>query len=101
MTSAEFEALWQNVKTQPLVRPAGATPIQVDLSLTGILNQYMTMAANYRDQGRISPEEYSILDAAVSALKAVLAGINDSQLVADAAAQNAAALQQKLGGAIG
>jgi hypothetical protein len=98
MTSAEFEALWHNVTVKPRVRLAGATPIQVDLSLTGILTQYMTMAATYRDGGRISPQDYSDLDTAVNALKVVLTRVNDRELVADAAAQNATTLQQKPSG---
>lgn len=93
---AEFEALWESVKDRPLVRTAQPAPIQPDLSLTGILNQYMTMAANHRDQGKISPQNYAALNAAVDALKAVLALIDDGALVADAVAQNAAAIRQRM-----
>jgi hypothetical protein len=101
VNQAEFEALWAGVKERPQVRTAKvaqtAPAIQADLSLTGILNQYMAMAANYNQQGKISAQDYADLNTAVDALKTVLARINDSALVAQAVAQNAAALQQKMG----
>ncbi len=93
---AQFEALWQNVKNQPLLRRAQAAHIQADLSLTGILSHYMAMALEQRGQGKLSPQNYNDLEAAVNALKVVLARIGDSELVADAAAQNAATIQAKL-----
>jgi hypothetical protein len=92
MNPEDFEALWNGVKERPLVRAAQPTPIQADLSLTGILNHYMAMAATHQSQGKISAQDYADLSAAVDALKAVLVRINDSALVADAAAQ----VQQKL-----
>jgi len=100
MNQTDFETLWENVKERPMVRRALAAPIQADLSLTGILNQYMAMAATHRDQGKISPQDYADLNTAVDALKAVLVRINDSGLVADAAAQKAEAIQLKMGNKI-
>ncbi len=100
MNAADFEALWESIKERPLVRSGPAVPIQADLSLTGILNRYMAIAANHREWGKISQLDYNDLSSAVNALKTVLARINDSALVADAAAQNAVALQQKMGSKI-
>lgn len=97
MNPADFEALWNGVKERPLVRVAQPAAIQADLSLTGILNQYMAMAATQQSQGKISAQDYSDLTTAVNALKAVLARINDSALVADAAAQVQPKLQSKGG----
>jgi hypothetical protein len=96
MNQADFETLWSGVQAGPLVRAAQPAAIQADLSLTGILNQYMAMAATQQGQGKISAQDYADLTTAVDALKTVLARINDSALVADAAAQNAAAIQQKM-----
>jgi|SRR5580692_2051443 hypothetical protein len=92
---AQFETLWQNVKTQPVVRRATGTPIQADLSLTGILNHYMAMAAPQREWGKLTQQDLNDLEAAMNALKAVLARIKDSELVAEAAARNATAIQAK------
>ena len=96
MNQADFETLWNGMQGGPRTRLAQPSPIQVDLSLTGILTQYMTMAANQQTQGKIGAQDYADLNTAVSALKTVLARINDSALVSDAAAQNAAAIQQKM-----
>jgi hypothetical protein len=95
MDHAQFETLWQNVKTQPLVRRATPAPVQADLSLTGILNHYMTMAAQQREWGKLSQQDLNDLEAAVNALKAVLVRIHDSELVTEAAARNATAIQAK------
>jgi hypothetical protein len=97
-TQAEFESLWQNVKDQPRFRKVETQPIPADLSLTGILNAYMTMAGSQREWGKISQQDFNDLTNAVSALKLVLARINDRGLVAEAAQHNAHAIQQKFGG---
>lgn len=101
INSAEFESLWQNTKNQPRFRKVDMPLIQADLSLTGILNQYMTMVSRQREWGKVSQPDFNDLSAAVDALKAVLVRINDRALVSDAAAQNAAAIQQKFGGRVG
>lgn len=93
---AEFEALWQRVKAQPLARRTTPAPVQADLSLTGILTHYMAMAALQREWGKLTQQDYNDLEAAANALKAVLARVNDSELVAEAAARNATAIQAKL-----
>jgi hypothetical protein len=93
---AQFESLWQRANNQPRTRQVAAATIHADFSLTGILTQYMTMAATQREWGKLSQQEYNDLEGAVNALKAVLARINDSEMVAAAAAQNAVAIQQKL-----
>lgn len=93
---AEFEALWQRVKAQPLARRTAAAPVQADLSLTGIVNHYMAMAALQREWGKLTQQDYNDLEAAVNTLKTVLARINDADLVAEAAARNATAIQAKM-----
>jgi hypothetical protein len=96
INSAQFEALWESSKSQPGFRKADTKLLQADLSLSGILNQYMMMAARYRDKGRISQTDYDDLAAAVTALKAILVRINDNDLVADATSQNAVAIEQQV-----
>jgi len=95
MDHAQFEALWQRAKAQPLARRTTSAPVQPDLSLTGIVNHYMTMAALQREWGKLTQQDYNDLEAAVNTLKIVLARINDSELVAEAAARNATAIQAK------
>ncbi|MGA7341741.1 MAG: hypothetical protein WBE72_24780 [Terracidiphilus sp.] len=97
INSEDFESLWEGVKERPLVRRAQPSPIQADLSLTGILNRYMAVAANQREWGKISQQDYNDLNAAVSALKIVLGRVNESAIVADAVTQNAADIRAKLG----
>jgi hypothetical protein len=101
INSAEFESLWQNAQAQPRFRKVETPLIQADLSLTGILNQYMAMVARQREWGKLSQQDFNDLTSAIDALKAVLTRINDRGLVADAAAQNAVIIQQKLGGRVG
>jgi hypothetical protein len=101
INSAEFEALWQNAQAQPRFRKVETPLIQADLSLTGILNQYMAMVSRQREWGKLSQQDFNDLTSAIDALKAVLTRINDRGLVADAAAQNAVIIQQKLGGRVG
>lgn len=96
INAAEFEALWEGVKERPLLRKAQLPPAQTGVPLTKVLDSYLAMAAGHRDQGKLSAQDYADLDAAVNALKAVLGRINDSALVAEAAARNAADLEQKL-----
>ncbi|HTW61551.1 MAG TPA: hypothetical protein VMD55_07045 [Terracidiphilus sp.] len=101
INSAEFETLWQNAQNQPRFRKVETPLIQADLSLAGILNQYMAMVARQREWGKLSQQDFNDLTSAIDALKAVLLRINDRGLVADATAQNAAVIQQKLGGRVG
>jgi hypothetical protein len=96
MDHAQFEALWQKVKELPLVRRAETKPVQADLSLSGLLDHYMNMAAQQQTEGKLTQPDYNDLQAAVNALKVVLARIKDSELVADAMARNAAAIQARL-----
>jgi hypothetical protein len=100
INSAEFETLWQNAKTQPRFRKAELPIIEADLSLTGILNQYMAMVSRQREWGKLSQTDFNDLSAAIDALKAVLARIDDRALVAEAVSQSAVIIQQKLGGRV-
>jgi hypothetical protein len=101
INSADFESLWQSAKSQPRFRKVETPAAPADLSLTGILNQYMAMVSRQREWGKVSQQDFNDLTAAVDTLKSVLVRINDRGLVADAAAQNAAVIQQKLGGRVG
>ncbi len=77
----EFEALWQSCQRAPIVRQATTTPIQHDLSLSGILDQYVVMANRFLAQGKINTADHDALVAAVAALKLILHRINDPDLV--------------------
>jgi diketogulonate reductase-like aldo/keto reductase len=86
-SSEQFEALWESAKNKPVSRQVEATPYKADLSLTGVLNQYMKMAASYREKGKINMLDYNELVLAVNALKGILAKINDTELVVEAMSQ--------------
>ncbi len=101
INAAEFEALWENAKNQPHFRKVETPVIHADLSLTGILNQYVAMVARQREWGKVSQQDFNDLTSAVDTLKSVLTRVNDRGLVADAAAQNAAVIQQKFAGRVG
>src|SRR6202023_70492 len=77
----EFEALWRSCQRAPIVRQATTTPIQLDLSLSGILDQYVVMANRFLAQGKISTADHDALVAAVAGLKLILNRINDTDLV--------------------
>jgi hypothetical protein len=77
----EFEAFWQSCQRAPIVRQATTTPIQHDLSLSGILDQYVVMANRFLAKGKISTADHDALVAAVAALKLILNRINDTDLV--------------------
>lgn len=96
LTSQQFAALWESVKNGPVYTQADVKPIQADLSLSGLLDQYVTMATQSHNQGKISQQDYTDLTAGVNALKAILARINDKQLVADWVSQRATAITQQI-----
>jgi len=96
LTHQQFQALWETAKSGPVFQQAAAQPIQVDLSLSGILAQYLTMAGQAKDKGQISQQDYTDLSDAITPLKAVLARIDDKQLVAGWTAQRAATITQQI-----
>jgi hypothetical protein len=97
MDSAQFEALWQSATTQPITPPAQTKPVQVNLSLGSILDQYLTMVGKQRDDGKVSQEDYDALAGAMGEVKTILARIGDADLVAQAMAQNAKTLIAQTG----
>ena len=96
LTPQQFQALWESAKSGPVFRQAPAQPIQADLSLSGMLDQYLTMAGQSKDKGQISQQDYTDLSDAISALKTVLARVNDKQLVAGWTAQRASQITQQI-----
>jgi hypothetical protein len=96
LSSEEFEALWQEAQKLPVVREAVVKPVHLDVSLSGILDRYMTMADQFLAQGKISKIDHDALVAAVTALKAILARINEKELVAQVVADRAKMLEQQV-----
>jgi hypothetical protein len=96
LTAQEFEALWQEALKGPVVREAAVKPIQVDMSLSTILDHYAAMADGFLAQGKISKVNHDALIAAIVALKAVLAHINEKDLVAEHIANTAKVVQQQV-----
>jgi hypothetical protein len=46
LSSEEFEALWENAQKEPVVREV-VKPIQLDVTLSGVLDRYMTIADQF------------------------------------------------------
>ncbi len=95
LSSEEFEALWQNAQNEPVVREV-VKPIQLDVTLSGVLDRYMTIADQFLAQGKISKIDHDALVAAMTALKAILARINDKELVAEVVADRAKIIEQRI-----
>jgi hypothetical protein len=96
LTPEQFEALWQDAQKGPAVRTATVQPIQMDMSLSAALDRYGTIADGFLAQGKISRTDHDALMAAITALKAVLATINEKELVAQQIADSAKAVQQQV-----
>jgi len=95
LTSEEFEALWQNAQKEPVVREV-VKPIQLDATLSGVLDRYMTIADQFLAQGKISKIDHDALAAAVAALKAILQRINEKELIAQVVADRAKIVEQQI-----
>jgi hypothetical protein len=54
------------------------------------------MSGQARDQGKISPQDYADLAAAITSLKTILTRINDKELVAGWVSQRAAVFDQQI-----
>lgn len=87
----EFEALWQSCQQAPVVHQATTAPVQLDLSLSGMLDQYLAMASRFLAQGKINPADHGALIVAVADLKLILNRINDKGLIKEEMALRAKA----------
>lgn len=97
LTPEEFETLWQDAHKGPVVRAtAPAHPIQMDMSLSAILNCYVTILDGFLAQQKIDNVQHDALMAAIAALKTALAAINEKDLVAQHFAEAARAVQQQV-----
>lgn len=81
MSPEEFEAIWQNSRKAPVVRQAQIKKVQIDLSLSGILDRYMVMADRFLAQGKIQKSDHDALATSVAGLKAILQRMNEKDLV--------------------
>ena len=96
LTPEEFEALWQEAQNGPVIREAPVTPIQLDMSLTAVLDRYGTIADSFLAQGKVRKIDHDALIAAIAALKAILATINEKELIAQHIADSAKVVQQQV-----
>jgi hypothetical protein len=92
----EFEALWKSCQRAPIVRQATTAPIQHDLSLSGILDQYVVMANRFLAQGKISAADHDALVASVANLKQILNRMNDPDLVRQEMVSRAKVVVQRI-----
>ena len=81
----------------PVIRAATpAHPVQLDMSLSAILDRYVTIANAFLAQQKISKIQHDALIAAIAALKTALAAINEKDLVAQHFAESARVVQQQV-----
>jgi hypothetical protein len=96
LTVEEFEALWLDAQKGPAVREAAVQPIQLDMSLSGALDRYGTIADGFLAQAKISKVDHDTLMAAIAALKVVLIAINEKELIAQHVADATKTVQQQV-----
>jgi hypothetical protein len=89
LSTAEFEALWEGSQKAPALSQADVKPIQLDLSLSGILDQYTVTANRYLAQGKITKVDHDELILGVNALKKTLGRIKDKDLMAQEVTERA------------
>jgi hypothetical protein len=95
LTPEEFEALWQKAQNAPAAQVAPTRTIELDVSLSTMLDRYAKMADSSLSQQKISKIQHDALVAAIAALKAALAAINEKDLLAQHLADSAKNLQQQ------
>jgi|HubBroStandDraft_4_1064222.scaffolds.fasta_scaffold2103640_1 hypothetical protein len=97
MSPEEFEVIWQNSRKAPVVHQATQVKkVQIDLSLSGILDRYMVMADRFLAQGKIQKSDHDALVASVAGLKAILHRMNEKDLVTREVTDRAKAVAQKV-----
>jgi len=96
LSAEEFEALWQSTQTSPVVRRAETRKVELDLSLSGILERYTQLANRYLAQGKVTQTDFDALIAGVAGLKNVLGRINEPALIQQDIADRANAFRQRM-----
>ena len=96
LTREEFEARWQEAQKGAVAREPVVRPIQIDMSLSGLLDRYRPKADDLFTRGKISQTDHGALIAAITALKAVLSSINEKELVAQDLTDGTKVLQQQV-----
>ena len=91
LTSQQFEALWQQSQHQFVMQPAAVQPIQLDLSLSQMLDRFMAMADRFLAQKKIKQADYDELVEAVARLRPILLRINEQDLLSREMSQRAKA----------
>ena len=96
LSADEFEALWQKAQAAPVVRQAATRRVELDLSLSGMLDRYVQVANQYLARGRLNQADHDALMSGVAGLKAVLDRINEADMVRQDIADRANALRRRM-----
>jgi hypothetical protein len=96
LSQGEFEALWRNAQRAPIVRETTVRPIQIDLSLSGVLDQFVTMADKFLAQGKINKVDHEALITAIAGLKAILSRVNEKDLIGQEMADCSKLIEQRM-----
>ena len=97
LTPEEFEALWEKAHLEPELAPAVIQPVQIDFSLSRILDRYVEMAGRSLAAGEIKQADHDALTDAVARLKPVLSQVDETKLVGYEMARRARARGKKRG----
>jgi len=84
ITAAQFEALWATAQKQPTTTTVAPVAIKADLSLSGVLDQYLALVSKSVTAGAVAQADYTQLATAVANVKPILTRINDTAIVAKA-----------------
>jgi hypothetical protein len=96
LSAQEFEALWQSAQKGPVMTAGATKKVELDLSLTGMLDQYKVVANRYLAQGKVDKSKYDSLVAAVTTLQNILREIDEPALAKVDITQRADAVRQRV-----
>ncbi|MBD3185143.1 hypothetical protein GF312_22880 [Candidatus Poribacteria bacterium] len=80
-TSEQFDALWEKSLKEPPLREVDVKKIEVDLSLSAVMDRFVLSAEKYLDRGEIEKEDYNDFVTQAENMKKVLTKINEKDLV--------------------
>jgi hypothetical protein len=96
LSPEEFETLWKTASEAPAVQQVAVNPIKIDVSLSSALDQYAKIAGQALTQRRLNEVDHDALVTAINGLKAVLARVNEEELLAPTLADQAKKFEQQI-----
>lgn len=83
LTLEQFDAIWeQNTTEEPLVE-VEVRKLDVDLSLSTMLERFLSSAERYLEQGKIKKDDYDELVAVAGSMQKILTKMKEKDLIAE------------------